>query len=271
MKQFNQLHGKVAAVFLLAVLILTPLPLSGWGANGHRVVGKIAADHLSEKTKRAIQAILGPESLARAATWPDDIRSDKSWDHAKPWHFISIDAGEDFNTMPRDPKWDVIEAMERFEKVLRDPNAKKQEKVEALRFYVHFVGDVHQPLHVGRRDDRGGNSIRLKWFRRNSNLHSVWDSGMIDQEKLSFTELSAFIDHPTQPQIDAWQESSYENWVEEARTLREKIYAESNNFQSDDDKDLSFAYSYKNIDRVREQLLKGGVRLAGKLNSIFDH
>lgn len=244
------------------LLLVAASPAFAWGPNGHRIVGRIATNHLSEEAERAIECLIGPEGLDQVSTWPDEIRSDPSWRRADPWHFISIDDGETLETTERNPAGDVLEAMQRFEAVLRDPQASRQLKQEALKFLVHFVGDVHQPLHVGRRADRGGNSIEVFWFGDKTNLHSVWDSGLVENEKLSFSEFAAFIDHPTQEEIRIWQSAAFADWVRESKAEREKVYKIG-------DGKLSFLYVFDNIPLVKRRLVQGGVRLAGLLNSIF--
>lgn len=257
--------------FLVSLsLLIDVTPISAWGATGHRIVAQIATRHISEKTARALKQLLGWESLPQTSTWPDEVRSDPKWDHAVPWHYISIDVGEDFKTMPRNPDGDIVESLRRLERVLRDPKASREDKVVALRFYVHLVGDIHQPLHVGRRNDRGGSDIKVKWFSEESNLHRVWDSGMIDKQRLSFSEFASFIDHPTLPQIRRWQAAEYEDWVEEMRNMREAIYTASNDFKTEQDRDLGYRYSYRHLPTVKEQMVKAGVRLAGMLNRVFD-
>lgn len=247
----------------LAVLLLTlPGSVSAWGPTGHRVVGRIAERHLTPEAQRGVAALLGPDSLARVSTWADDIRSDPNWKKATPWHFISIDDNETLETTARVPEGDVVEAIQRFEKVLRDPQADRQAKAEAIKFLVHFIGDVHQPLHVGRRADRGGNEIIVLWFREPSNLHSVWDSDMIDSTKLSFSELAEFIDHPTPEEITTWQSAPLAEWVRESFNVRQQVYDIGK-------RDLSFDYAFHNMPLVEKRLVQAGVRLAGLLNSVF--
>ncbi len=171
------------------LFLVLPAAAAAWGPTGHRVVGQIAEDHLSAAARRGVEALIGPESLAEAATWADEIRSDPTWDKAAPWHYISIDDGETLETTRRSSDGDVLWAIHHFSDVLRSADASHEEKGEALKFLVHFVGDVHQPLHVGRRADQGGNSVQVSWFGETTNLHRVWDSEMIDHEGLSFTEL----------------------------------------------------------------------------------
>jgi hypothetical protein len=250
------------ACVALALLLVAPSAVFAWGSNGHRIVGRIAMNHLTDEAASAVQCLLGPEGLDQVSTWPDEIRSDPSWKKADPWHFLSIDDAETLETTARDPAGDVLEAIQRFTAVLRDPQASRESKQEALRFLVHFVGDIHQPLHVGRRADHGGNSIKVIWFKEESNLHTVWDSGMIDNEKLSFSEFAAFIDHPTLQELQTWQNSAPADWANESKALRDRVY------QIGDGK-LSYEYVYRNIPLVKRRLLQGGVRLAGLLNSIF--
>ncbi len=273
---------RVPRIAALAVLLLAlPGSVSAWGPTGHRVVGRIAERHLTPEAQRGVAAILGPDSLARVSTWADDIRSDPNWTKsadgvnvlsdpnwtktpkdARPWHFLSIEDNETLETTARDPKGDVLEAIQRFEKILRDPQADQQSKAVALKFLVHFVGDVHQPLHVGRRGDRGGNDIIVLWFSEPSNLHSVWDSGMIDSTKLSFSEIAEFIDHPTPEDVTAWQSASLADWVRESFNARQQVYDIGK-------RDLGFDYAFRNMPLVEKRLVQAGVRLAGLLNSVF--
>lgn len=269
----KRVRHRIAAAALVATAVLAaPGALRGWGQNGHRIVGEIAERHLSEAARQGVLAILGEdESLAEAATWPDEIRSDPAWSLAALWHFMSIDDHETLATTARSEEGDVLEAMKRFEAVLRDPEAPKEKKVEALRFYVHFVGDVHQPLHVGRRDDQGGNRIRVRWFREPRNLHSVWDSGLIESEELSFTEYVRFIDDATPEEIAAWQAAPYEEWVRESFCLRDGVYdfGLEAALEAGEEPSLSYGYAFHQGPTVDRRLLQAGIRLAGHLNAIL--
>jgi hypothetical protein len=125
------------------------------------------------------------------------------------------------------------------------------------------VGDVHQPLHVGRRADLGGNTIKVTLFNEATNLHSVWDAGLIESEKLSFSELAAFIDHPTLGEIQTWQSAPLAEWAKESKDLRDRVYR----FGADGK--LSYDYAYTDVPVIKRRLVQAGVRLAGLLNSIF--
>ncbi|MBV8202723.1 MAG: S1/P1 nuclease [Acidobacteria bacterium] len=256
------MRARCVAVSSLA-LALAPAAAFAWGPVGHRVVARIAEFHLSPAAARGVAAILGAESLVEAATWPDEIRSDPAWNRAKPWHFVSLDDNETYETAPKSPDGDVVEAIGRFRGVLQDPAAAAGSKAEALRFLVHFVGDVHQPLHVGRRGDVGGNSIQVSWFGESTNLHEVWDEKIIEAEKLSFSELAELIDHPTETEIKTWQGTGVLDWVKESMAVRARVYEIG-------DKKLGYLYAYQNAPLVKRRLLQAGVRLAGVLNALFD-
>jgi hypothetical protein len=253
---------KRAQMVLVALLLTMPSAVFAWGPTGHRVVGRIAMHHLTDEAARAVTCILGPEGLDQVSTWPDEIRADPNWSKSAPWHFISIDDEETLETTQRDPAGDVLEAIQRYTAVLRDPQASQPSKQEALKFLVHFVGDLHQPLHVGRRADRGGNSIKVTLFGQDTNLHSVWDVGLIESDKLSFSELAGFLDHPTLQEIQTWQGSTPADWAAESKAVRDQVYAIG-------DGKLSYDYAYKEMPLIRRRLLQAGVRLAGLLNSIF--
>lgn len=252
-------------ISLSCILLIFLAVQSGhaWGALGHRAVGLIAERYLSERASLAVRGILGPDSLAEVSTWADEIRSDPAWDHASPWHYISVDDDESLETVERNPDGDLLEALHRFEEMLRDPESSHEKKAQALKWMVHLMGDLHQPLHVGRRDDRGGNEIDVRWFREPSNLHRVWDSGIINSQDLSYSELADFIDDPTLPQIRQWQSGDYERWAQESFDLRSQVYEIG-------DGNLSWEYRYKKWPIVERRLLQAGIRLAGKLNAIFD-
>jgi len=247
---------------VFAVIAVAPLQAFGWGANGHRVVGEIAERHVSPWTAREVAVLLDGDSLAEASTWPDEIKSDPRWGHAYTWHFVSVDDDEALETTARDPQGDVLEALHRFEAVMRSATATRQERAEALKFFVHLVGDIHQPLHVGRRGDRGGNDVRVTWFGQQRNLHQVWDEGILDSLELSFTELADFLDDPTPAQVAGWQGAPYEEWARESFALRPAVYAVG-------DGKLSWPYRYAALPIVERRLLEAGVRLAGRLDSIF--
>ncbi|MCL1101719.1 S1/P1 nuclease [Shewanella saliphila] len=255
----------IASGLLLSLSINSPA--FAFGQLGHRIVGDLAQQHLSDNAKRQINQLTNGESLAQMSTWADEIRSDKNWHHAAPWHYISIEDDETWQSVTRNPDGDIIKSLQLFENVLKNTKTSQKDKWQALAFYVHFVGDIHQPLHVGHRHDKGGNTINVKWFGQETNLHSVWDSKIIEQQQLSYTEYSEFLSRISQGERQQWSGQSYYEWAEESKFLRKKTYILEQNYQGEDD--LRFNYVFVNKPIVEKRLQQAGIRLAEKLNAIF--
>jgi hypothetical protein len=235
-----------------------------WGQTGHRVVGEIASHHLTKKARKNLEKLLGKEGLAMISTFADEIKSDKKYDKYKPWHYVNFQEGETYATSDKNPKGDLVVGIEKCKQVISDPNASKEDKIFYLKMLVHLVGDLHQPLHIGRAEDRGGNSIKVEWFWKGTNLHSVWDTKMIESFGMSYSELSCNLDTFSKAQVKAIQQGSVIDWVNETRVITMQVYASAEN----DDK-LSYRYMYDHFSTVKAQLQKGGLRLAKVLNELF--
>ncbi len=249
---------------VIAAFILSSTQLFGWGLTGHRVVGQVAENHLSKKAKAKIQSILGDETLAIVSVWMDEERSNPKYDHAIDWHWVTIPDGMTYAETIKNPNGDVILTINRLIAELKTGGLTKEQEVERIKMLVHFVGDIHQPLHVGKEGDRGGNGVKVKWFWNSTNLHSVWDSKIIDDKQFSYTELATAIDHPNKDQINQWQADGVLVWANESIALRDQVY------NLPEDNELSYQYLYDNWGTVQQRLLKAGVRLAGILNEIYN-
>lgn len=252
----KKLIGITVALLCLNVVVLA------WGQTGHRVVGQIAQNHLSNKAKAALSKIMGHESLVEASTWMDNIKSDDKYDFMKPWHYVTIPDGQTYASAEKSEKGDAYEAIDRMVAILKDDTKSTAEKRDAIAILTHLVGDIHQPLHVGNGNDKGGNDVKINWFRSSSNLHRIWDSEIIDSKQLSYSELASMVDHKIeQTGVNSTDKTI---WVKEAMALRPQIYYIG-------DKDyLSYEYMYKNWPTVKTQLYKAGVRLAALLNETFE-
>jgi hypothetical protein len=271
------MHAK--SLLVAAAVALMPSPALAWGKTGHRVVAAIADTQLSGLARAHIKEILGgAESLDEAANWPDEMRSAPGafWQKtATPWHYVTLN-GIIYDHAP--PEGDALEALSHFRSVLQDPNASLADKQLALRFVVHLVGDLHQPLHVGKCCDKGGNDVKVSWFGKPTNLHAVWDSQLIDDEQLSFTELAAKLErHTSETDIVSWWDINPRDWISESAEIREQIYANIPSPAKPKDKkskgealpDLSYTYVYKFTPVVERRLQQAGVRLAAYLNDIY--
>jgi nuclease S1 len=251
------------ALSLLALAALSfPAVAHAWGPTGHRAVGRVAERHLSPAAARAVKELLAPEQLAYVTTWADDIRSEPEWTKGDPWHYTTVPDGQTPETAAKSPTGDVLEAIARFEKVLGDRSAPRPERVQALKWIAHLVGDLHQPLHVGRGDDHGGNDTVVLWFGEPSNLHSVWDGKLIERSELSFSELAELVDHPTADELRDWQATRSPDWARESLALRDAAYAVG-------DRRLSWKYMHDQWPVVQRRILQAGVRLAATLERLL--
>jgi len=265
---------------VIAAMAVAPSPALAWGKTGHRVVAAIADTQLSGLARAHVAEILGyGESLDEAANWPDEMRSAPGdfWRKtATPWHYVTLN-GIVYDHAP--PEGDALQALDHFSAVLRDPNASREDKQTALRFVVHLVGDLHQPLHVGKCCDKGGNDVQVTWFGKPTNLHAVWDSMLVDDEQLSFTELAAKLErHITNDDVIKWWDSNPRDWISESAQIRDTLYPapvkrKKGGFRLGKLKPqlpaLSYDYVYKFHPVMEQRLSKGGIRLAAYLNALF--
>lgn len=235
-----------------------------WGSTGHRTVGKIAESHLSKKAKNKINKLLQGQGLAFVSTFGDEIKSDHAYDKFYNWHFVNFPFDSKYEESKKDPKGDIVTGINYCIKVLKDTESSEKDKVFYLKFLVHLIGDLHQPLHVGRAEDKGGNDIKVKWHNKNSNLHRVWDSEMINFWGMSYSELAFNAKPLSKAQVEAIEKGTLMDWTYESQTLAKKVYA-----SAEMDEKLSYRYSYEHFEQVRTQLQKSGIRLAKVLNDIF--
>lgn len=262
--KINRLTSTLA-ISLIALSL--PAFAFAWGKTGHRVGGEIAQTYLSADTKNAITSILGAEGLPEASTWPDFMRSSPEdfWrGDSRTWHYVTIPKGEVYGDSPAPESGDAITALAGFQTILRDPSADPAEKARALRFAVHIIGDLHQPLHAGDGTDRGGNDLEVSWFDGSTNLHSVWDTKLVDDSQLSFTEYADRLGGRITPELATeWNTSDPVVWVTESTALRDRIYPEEGD-------NLRWDYVFEHRADVELRLTQSGVRMAAWLNDTFD-
>ena len=216
---------------LLALFFGLPLGGFAWGVVGHRAIGKVADNHLSGKARKEIAQLLGHETLALVSTYPDEIRPYPEFAYTSPWHYVNTAVGltqpqyeSQLKSITEPTAYNSLLAQI---KTLRDPTATREQKIFALKFVVHIVGDVHQPLHTGTAESRGGNKILVKFRGKDTNLHGLWDSGLIDYTGLTYLELAATVDHTDRAQIRRWQQDPPATWLFESYQLSQPLAVEA--------------------------------------------
>ncbi len=260
---------------ILIALVLAALPAApafAWGKTGHRVIGTIAERMIGERARRGIRAILGVEGIAEASTWPDFERSnpDAFWQkEAGPYHYVTVPVGKTYAEVGAPPEGDAVTALKKFTATVRDKTAPLADRQLALRFIIHIVGDLHMPLHAGNGTDKGGNDVKVTFNREATNLHAVWDSGLIDQEQLSYSELANWLNARITPaDRAAWRTADPLVWIGESAELRDRIYPAPSAVPGEPIKlggDYVFAWTAARDLRLEQ----GGVRLAAYLDWVF--
>ncbi|MCO4794012.1 MAG: S1/P1 nuclease [Bacteriovoracaceae bacterium] len=276
---------------LMTVILLMPFYSYAWGPTGHRVVGQVAEKYLKKSVKRKIKKILEGEDLSRVSNWPDKIKSDPdNYKYTYSWHYTSWPNGHDHYD-PHTASGSMLAATQKQIDILRKKTSTNSEKAFAIKFIVHLMGDLHQPLHVGNGLDRGGNTCRVIFHKEEVSLHKLWDERLIQYTKLSYTELSHYVDNSSKKQIEEYRKGNLLSWMTESRNLRESVYPDEvtlsdkspnknkNELPNYCNRDLdlptdqlprlSYKYSYKFMPIVEKRLFQAGIRLAKVLNNSF--
>jgi hypothetical protein len=265
------MHKRILKITLVLVLFYIPVKARCWGQLGHRIVAEIADSYLTAKTRAEIKKILGNESIAMASNWADFVKSDSAFKYLDTWHYINFEKNLGYDQVKEMLRKDTGTVKDAYGAIIflskelkkkKLPLAKKQ---MYLRLLIHIVGDVHQPLHVSPVGSTGGNDIKLQWFGQSSNLHRVWDSDLIEEQQLSYTEYSTYLNHTTATQRKSLQAQPISKWLYDSYVLAENLHNEI----TENNPRLSYRYNYDHIKTLNEQMLKGGVHLAGLLNQIF--
>lgn len=254
---------------ILGVAVLyAPAQAMAWGTQGHRICGQIADSYLSPKARKAVQDILGNESIAITSNWADFIKSDPSFSYLSSWHYIDFDKPYTYDEMVdflhTDKNTDAYTKLEFMIGELKKKDLSKENRLLYLRMVIHIVEDIHQPMHTAHTTDKGGNDVKVNWFSKPTNLHSIWDSELIDFQQLSYTEYATWINHTTPTQRAEWQKEPISKWIYDSSIIAGKIYDDVKPGDT-----LNYKYNFNNIATVNQQLLKAGVHLAGLLNEIF--
>jgi hypothetical protein len=199
------------------------------------------------------------------STWADEHKNPTT----SKWHFLNLPLGLNHNQFIEEVKspgkTNIYGAIIMEEAILSDKKSSSEQKNSALKYLIHLVGDAHQPMHVSRAEDKGGNTIQVRFDNAGTNLHSLWDSKLIDHEGLSEDEIAKKYDWANESQIKKWQSGTPMDWLWESYQISSELYADIKPGQKLDD-----AYYKKYIATVHLRIDQAGIRLAGELNRLFD-
>ncbi len=260
---------------ILLFTVVVSIVLVSWGVTGHRTVGLIAENHLMPQAKATVIELLGRQNLADVSTYADEIGNDERYRYTKAWHYINVPLGLSYNDfrsyVGNDTEPNIYSNLLIKLNYLRNPatlkvSASKLKTVEAdcLKWVVHLVGDLHQPMHISRAEDKGGNSIELVFNGSGTNLHALWDSKLIDRQGLDYKALAKKIDTVSTFNARHYSDEDIMHWLYESYSQAAVLYEEV-----ETNKILDDNYYTAHIEIVNKRLETGGLRLAALLNEIF--
>ncbi len=251
--------------FILSISLIAALEVMAWGQKGHDVTAYIAENHLTEKAAEAVDKILDGHSPVYYSNWLDNASHTPEYAYTKTWHYMNVDEGYDFETMPRNPQGDIVTALEGIVKKLKKGKLKpEQEKVE-LMMLIHLMGDLHCPMHAGHLSDLGGNRWPVVFFSTPTNLHSLWDSKLLEAaHSWSYTEWQQQIDRASEDEIAAIREGDFATWFTETHNICREVYNSTPTGTK-----ISYDQIAEAAPIIEQQLLRAGLRLSAVLNEIY--
>ena len=254
-------------LFTLALLMLGCSLMSwSWSKKGHDVTAYIAEKHLTPKAKAAVDSLLEGKSMVYWANWLDNASHTPEYAYSKTWHYKNVNKGVRYEEMAPNPNGDAVTAIKSRIEILSDPAAPFADKQLALKMLVHIVGDLHQPMHMGHATDLGGNRIKIKFFGRDKNLHTIWDGDLVESaHKWSYSEWQEQIDRVSPEAEAAYVAGTVDDWAKQTVAIADEVY---------DAMPQGTDISYNEIARwtpiIENQLLAAGLRLASILNAIYE-
>lgn len=251
---------------LFLAAIATACTALAWSQKGHDTVARIAECHFTPATADSVAMLLDGKSPVYWSNWLDNASHTPDFAYTKTWHYKNVDKGETYESARLNPDGDVVRAVREQIYLLQDPKSTKGQKELALKILIHLVGDMHQPMHMGHLSDRGGNSIKVKFFDRDTNLHSIWDGSLMNTgHAWTFTEWQEQIDRLTPEQQRAEAAGNVDDWARQSYGIADRVY---------DYFPEGTRVSYNQIAAwtpvIEQQLERAGLRLARILNAVFD-
>ncbi len=252
--------------FTLIIVLLAPCLVHAWGPKGHRISAQIAENLLEKPAKTAISELLGAQSLAAASFWADQMRANPSpfWqEEASAYHYVTVPPGMTYAEVGAPGKGDAVTALAQFRLILADSGSSRAHKQMALRFSLHIIQDLHQPLHVGNGSDRGGTRKRVKLLGKTTNLHRVWDTDLILLSKRPEKEwIDRLLAQLSEDSLAQWSNTDPETWIAESASLRDSIYPAQENIEMN--------YVESQFPVLETRLLQSAVRVAAYFNNLYE-
>lgn len=258
----------IRSIAVLWIAVFTfPAQVSAWGAAGHKIVCEIAFRELDSNARAQVEQLLEADPdydrFANSCVWADEIKKKDRYERYERLHYVNAPRG--ISSMPSEcARGCVLSAIREEAQALRTGSSQAR-RLEALKFLGHFVGDLHQPLHVSYEDDRGGNNVTVRFHSNPQRLHKIWDSVLIGQKSGNWRRIASQLFRSITPDNRTqWASRSPLSWANESlEIVVQRVY----DFAPGED--LADDYYRKNIQIVDERLMAAGVRLGALLNRVY--
>lgn len=250
---------------LLSLLFLAPSSIMAWGKKGHDVICYIAENHLTDSALARVTEVLDGRSMVYYSNWMDSASHTSEYADTREWHYFNVDRRESIATQKRSKNGDLLSAVEGLVAELTVGDLSDEQENIALKMLIHLVGDMHQPMHLGRESDEGGNTIPVVYFVESASLHAIWDYHLVEGvHSWSYTEWQQQIDRGLVDEAMVTS-GSYGEWLDATHQITKEIYRDT-----PAETRIFYEYSDKYSPIVEQQLLYAGLRLAHILNGIYD-
>jgi len=247
------------SITLIVSIIIIPQKTYAWGKKGHALVSQVAFKYLDENTKKIVLQYLDGTTIEDAANWMDNIKSDHSFDYMKPYHYANFEKGENVEETNGS---NIIYQLNQTIKDLQNKKKLSKEQIKTkIQIIFHLIGDLHQPLHVGYGNDKGGNTVQIFYNYKGTNLHYLWDSGIIESKNITLVDCISS-NKFSKSELDKIKEINVVSWGNDSRNLLDRIYKINENNPSEEYIDSSAIL-------IQTQIFKAGVRLAAVLKQAF--
>jgi hypothetical protein len=247
---------------LVLILVFSISSFSyGWGKVGHHIIADVAKSYVGKNVQDSVQKYLGDMTWESASTWMDEMRSNSQYDYFKQWHYVNIDKGNQYDSTIENGN-NVVKQLGIAISNLKNKSKLTKEEINLnLKVLFHLMGDLHQPLHVGYGNDRGGNDVKLTFNGKQTNLHRIWDSDIIESKKNTTEDILGLLSKTPNRKIKKMVKGDIVQWLNQTRKSLDIVYSYTDVISDD--------YISKSYPVVENQLLMGGVRLGSILNDIF--
>lgn len=253
-------------IYLLTIILLISQLGFSYGPIAHRAISLIAYAELTPKARKQVDLLLGKKGVVYTSTWADEVRSDSdNYSYSFPWHYQNLEknlTNSQIEFLWNEPRSEGDHLFYAIQELVSRLKANKRD-AEALKFLIHFIGDLHQPMHLGRKEDLGGNRVPYIWFGNTTNIHAVWDTNLVEHKKMSYTELAEYLTHKLKHRKQEFQFMNLVDVIQKSYGITTRIYEWDYNDKN------NYRYVYHFNDDLDEMLYCGGIQLAKILNQLY--